>query len=597
MMTVQLIDVKAITPNPYQPRQVMDDVTIRELAASIQEHGLLQPPQVRALNGRYQLAFGHRRLAAWKIAKPGEPFPCEIAELDDRQMFDRAIVENDDREPLNPVERARALHRYIDEFHVTQLEAGKRFKLGTQGAVSNVLRLLKLPGSIQQMVSNGELAEREARQLVAAAQIVPAKKLEHIAKAFSKTSGEEKQSFIAEELANAFDDFGCSLDNVEWKMDWPETPVPVNHKGGAKHDVTELIACAGCPFNTKIAYQTWCARPECYDLKKGLWDCDKLKIVAEKLGLQVATIEQANSDGFHILFDGTRYEQESMAQRLLRGGDELQLWLVESHPDKNQYYGKSVFGFTGIALGTSDKVACDRYLKSFEKGSDAKKPGTVLSPEQFKKREEAGRAARRAERASELKAKHDVSWLITNAAREIGDRLTISGGVVEMLLEEISYHIYDFELLVAWQNDLEEKVDNIKGAEREELLRQQIAFRLICGKCCHHDARNKPSYDWEFTEQRLLALARSNSSWGAGFDVKLPTGWNKSPIHKTGYNCHHCGAFASSEKLTKRDQAEGWAIAMKDKAIADVRCPACATDKGGYWVQPIPAPAKKGKKK
>lgn len=123
MTNIQLIDPQRIKPNPYQPRAAMDPGKLDELAASILKHGLLQPPRVRAVNGGYELAFGHRRFAAWVQAKPGEFFPAMVQAITDREMFEVALSENDDREALNPVERARALQRYIAEFGVSQAEA------------------------------------------------------------------------------------------------------------------------------------------------------------------------------------------------------------------------------------------------------------------------------------------------------------------------------------------------------------------------------------------------------------------------------------------------------------------------------------------
>lgn len=118
------IEQSLIDPNPYQPRLDMEPVALNRLAEDIKANSLLQPPAVRPImGGRYQIIFGHRRAAAWKIAHGDSPIPCEIRDMDDRQMFAAAIVENDDREALNAIERAKALQLYMTKFDSTQAAA------------------------------------------------------------------------------------------------------------------------------------------------------------------------------------------------------------------------------------------------------------------------------------------------------------------------------------------------------------------------------------------------------------------------------------------------------------------------------------------
>ncbi len=169
---IQSIDPAFIDPNPYQSRAITPD-SVQDLVADLKLNGLQQRPRARVsplLSGegsgvRYQLAFGHRRLAAWQIAFPGQPIEVDVADLSDRQLFDDMIAENAQRDDINAIEKARSIAAYIAAFGVTQAEAGQRFNLKTQAGVSNLLSLLKLPAEIQDLVAAGTLPERLARRL------------------------------------------------------------------------------------------------------------------------------------------------------------------------------------------------------------------------------------------------------------------------------------------------------------------------------------------------------------------------------------------------------------------------------------------------
>src|SRR5690348_3249528 len=107
-----LVPLDLIDPNPYQPRQTEDTEAVAEIADSIARNGLMQIPSARQVNGRYQLAFGHTRLAAFKMLQE-ECMPLVIRELDDLQMFELGVSENIKRRDLNPIEQAEAMRRYM----------------------------------------------------------------------------------------------------------------------------------------------------------------------------------------------------------------------------------------------------------------------------------------------------------------------------------------------------------------------------------------------------------------------------------------------------------------------------------------------------
>jgi len=174
------VSLDLIDPNPYQPRQAEDPAVVAEIAESIQRHGLMQVPTARAAEGgRYQLAFGHTRLAAVRLN--GEPrMPLIIRDLSDLQMFELGVAENIKRRDLNPIEQARAMHRYMQEFGKNSVETGEFFNVSPE-KVRNTIRLLNLPEKIQNSVAEGEITQNGARRLLTIQRVAP-EKIEHVAK-------------------------------------------------------------------------------------------------------------------------------------------------------------------------------------------------------------------------------------------------------------------------------------------------------------------------------------------------------------------------------------------------------------------------------
>jgi ParB family chromosome partitioning protein len=147
-----------------QPRRTVSDEDVAELVDSIREHGVLQPVLVRPASGAYELVAGERR---WRAARAAglRTVPAVVRTLDDRSALEAAIVENVQREDLNPMERARAYHRLSSEFGLTQEGIAKRIGK-SQAAVANSLRLLGLPADIQASVEAGRISEGHARALL-----------------------------------------------------------------------------------------------------------------------------------------------------------------------------------------------------------------------------------------------------------------------------------------------------------------------------------------------------------------------------------------------------------------------------------------------
>ena len=162
---VRDIAITEIDPNLDQPRREFDKDALEQLAASIQQAGVLQPILVRENGTRYQIIAGERRYRASRMAGL-ETVPCIVRSLTDEQRMEAALIENLQREDLNPVEEAQAVRSLMQQCGYTQEEAAKR--LGkSRPAVANLLRLLTLSTEVLNMVLAGELSAGHARTLVA----------------------------------------------------------------------------------------------------------------------------------------------------------------------------------------------------------------------------------------------------------------------------------------------------------------------------------------------------------------------------------------------------------------------------------------------
>ena len=160
-----VLPVPEIEPNRSQPRRDFDEESLRELADSIAAHGVLQPLLVRPLaEGGYQLVAGERRWRASRMAGLFE-VPVIIREMTDSEMMQIAMIENLQRENLNPVEEAMGYRMLIDEYHLTQEEISKSVGK-SRPVIANALRILSLPKEILDMVSEGKISAGHARALL-----------------------------------------------------------------------------------------------------------------------------------------------------------------------------------------------------------------------------------------------------------------------------------------------------------------------------------------------------------------------------------------------------------------------------------------------
>ena len=159
------LDLDLLTPNPYQPRQVFSEAKLDELAQSIRLHGFVQPLLVRRDGERFQIIAGERR---WRAAQRLGllKVPAVIKRIPDGELMETSLVENIQRESLNPLEEASAYHRLTHEFHLTQEAVAQRTGKD-RTTITNFLRLLKLPKDLQQLILEEKLSVGHARALLA----------------------------------------------------------------------------------------------------------------------------------------------------------------------------------------------------------------------------------------------------------------------------------------------------------------------------------------------------------------------------------------------------------------------------------------------
>jgi len=158
------IEVDKILPNPYQPRKEFDEVSLKELANSIIEHGVFTPILVKPMDSNYVLIAGERRLRAAKMAGL-ETIPSIIQDFTDEQMMELSLLENIQREDLTAIEEAKSYEQLINKLGYTQEQLGQRIGKSREH-VTNILRLLKLPKEVQQKVANKTLTMGQVRPLI-----------------------------------------------------------------------------------------------------------------------------------------------------------------------------------------------------------------------------------------------------------------------------------------------------------------------------------------------------------------------------------------------------------------------------------------------
>lgn len=195
------LDINELRPNPYQPRTIFDEGSLKELAESIKENGVFQPIIVKKSIKGYDVIAGERRLRASKLAGK-KTIPAIIRQISDEKMAEIALLENLQRENLNPLEEAKAYKSLIEKLNLTQEQLAQKVSK-SRSHITNMLGLLRLPGEVQDMVTTGKLTMGHARAL-------------------SKI--EDKEQIV--KLAEDIQDKGLTVRDVEEKSEY----VPKKHQ-------------------------------------------------------------------------------------------------------------------------------------------------------------------------------------------------------------------------------------------------------------------------------------------------------------------------------------------------------------------------------
>ncbi|MBO4846230.1 MAG: ParB/RepB/Spo0J family partition protein [Eubacterium sp.] len=188
-----VVDINLVEPNRDQPRKVFDEDALIELADSIKQVGLLQPILVQDRDGYYEIIAGERRWRACKLAGLKE-IPVIIRKFTEQEIVEISIIENIQREDLNPIEEAMAYKRLLDEFNLKQDEVAEKVSKN-RTTITNSLRLLKLTEEVQQMIVDGKLSTGHARAIISIEN--PAEQVEIAEKIFdNKMSVRDVEKYI-----------------------------------------------------------------------------------------------------------------------------------------------------------------------------------------------------------------------------------------------------------------------------------------------------------------------------------------------------------------------------------------------------------------
>lgn len=285
----QLFPLSTIVDNPYQPRLDYDQERIAAIAASIEQHGLLQAPIGRQrADGQVELAFGHSRRRAFDLLAQKNPtkwgtMPVILRDLDDQAMALQAWIENRDRKDLTAYEEAKAIERNIKEFGWTQKQAAAKMQLD-QSTIANKLRLLRLPEATLAQLQKGEISERQAMALLSLMELPEAAR-----KAGLNIWVSELGSYITSvdhflSLAAKFDSAALRrmVENILDRLTIPLVNQPWRNEPLEGNGI-QAATCKECPIRLKHADR--CPDRTCLDLKAAAYSVRNAKEAAASVGL------------------------------------------------------------------------------------------------------------------------------------------------------------------------------------------------------------------------------------------------------------------------------------------------------------------------
>lgn len=537
---MQYMDLDLIMANPWQTRTQVLPEHVRVLAASIKERfdanpedpqcGLLQVPQARPHPdgaGLCQLAFGHHRLAAFQmLLDAGDQrftqMPLQLSAFTDREMSDLAAIENAARADLSPVEKATAIQKRMADFKLSQLEAGQVFGYKSQGAVSNLLRLLDLPPEVQAKVTSGELPERAARQLIDVARVSPKAAIKAMTAALG-VSEELRDRELDYQVGDALAHTARRLSDysLPWPVDWPEQPISAEivtlpvvakfgevaaRKSASPHgDLQELRSCQGCPFRMKQRYDEWCTRPTCYDHKRVTYVALELQQLAKKL--QVPVLAEAEVEAARCCFTGEYSDdQRDKVKRALDRRDASLRLCAFKNGNNNGWSRKSFTGSESIALASVDLPA---LLKVAEED--------IVDHAEAQRRDREAHAQR----------VQTTRSILVRGAELLGVTLPKDAALLELLAFGAGYDLFeclDDGVPFAWlvkgvdeTGEPDDLVDDMEGFKTLTVDQQRTLLMF-------HLLELAVGYSYlDKSEQARETVAE----WARRLKVKLPANWHK----------------------------------------------------------------------
>ncbi len=443
-MTVQNLRLENILPNPYQTREGEDPLHIKNLALSITEHGMLQIPSGRLAPGQQgkdalkdplvQLAFGHSRLAAFKLLNDAgnagfDVMPVNVSELNNNQMFEMAVAENLERKDLTPIEEARAMQRYMVDFKKNSKEVGELFHL-SDSAVRNKLRLLGLPQEVQDKLKDGSLTEGAGRELLGWYELPKewrdydarynSKSLED--RVFKDGAGAE---YVKDRVAQILMRSATELSKAPWK--WDEQLIGEGIIG----------LCKGCPNNMEREKKVYCTQKACFEAKKLAWIKIYLSQASLLSGIQVIEEEHMTESSYSLNTFNQWSSSQMEALKIARGAQCENLRLAF---DDQRYQGESTKkdDYLGTIGFPKARIICSKRSGFCTCRSAVEKGVNITPGEDGKLDTEALKEINRARRAQD-KLNNDLMDQMEVATKQaiyqalIKDDLKVWAGIAEKL--------------------------------------------------------------------------------------------------------------------------------------------------------------------
>ena len=553
----KLIPIQMIGPNPYQLRQAEDPAAVAELAENIERNTLLQPPTARQIPLspshqalRYELAFGHTRLAAFKLlVSQGKAeyknMPCIVRELEDLQMFELAVAENIKRRDLNPIERATAMNTYMEKFKKTSAKTGEFFNCD-EATVRGTVRLLGLPEPARQALSNGAITMGASRQLLTLARIAP----EKVEAATEKiVAGEQPTTAIMSQLRylksavilhQAYDNGEPKAGHGLWKLDHPTAkflPLPkltpaqaqaadaIGKEGGKrKKEIGEWIdqlegglvapealiaqgapaetieklahllnppSCDQCGYHIQSEGMHVCGWKSCWERKRAAWGIIEAEKLSKKLEIPVYDPER---DGEYVAMERDWNDEDKETFKARPPG----LRLLAANAVRS--YGN--YSFTGSPLVKLINVT----------------PEAVQAAREQETRDKEKEAHR--EENFEQKNKERQ---ILNANLELSEQFleTIAGPVFASILEPIQNEkvLWAMVELISYGLDEDEVAKDESGAPRDEKQRKHFM------RCAVIERMLEAIMGWDEKKEGPEKIAEYLQGVASDWDVTLPENW------------------------------------------------------------------------